>query len=490
MFQEAESDPALTQAEFKKIESHLRVQLVNAQYKHIKLQDRALLILVAGIDGAGKGDTINLLNEWMDPRHVHTISFSPPVKADYAYPAARRYWMSLPQKGEIGIVFGSIYTALFKEAEKKSLDLDKLENHILFVRRFEANLAANGIQVLKLWFHLSREAQHKHIEERQANPSTAWQIDKSDLRAQKKFKTIRRAGQLIIEATDAPHAPWVIIPSADPQLRTVRTAQAVLQALKAPAAKVPAFHDPAAPAKHDPLVYPLNKLDYNASIPKQDYDTQILQWQNRLAVAMRQKKFKKYALAVVFEGPDAAGKGGAIRRITRAIDARQFNIMPVAAPKPSELARPYLWRFWRNVPSKGRVAIFDRSWYGRVLVERVEKLIPRSTWFRAYDEINDFEQQLTQHGVIVLKFWLSITPDEQLKRFREREHSPYKQFKITPDDWRNREKWKAYSAAAKEMFKQTNTHLAPWHIVPANDKRHARVEILKQIVLALELADD
>ncbi len=486
MFQEAESDPALTQAEFKKIESHLRVQLVNEQYKHINLQDRALLILVAGIDGAGKGDTINLLNEWLDPRHVHTIAFPAPGKADYAYPAARRFWMSLPQKGEIGIVFGSGYTTLFDEAAKKSLNAEKLQDNILFVRRFEANLAANGVQVLKLWFHLSREAQHKRVQERQANPSTAWQIDKSDLRAHKKFKSIRRAGQLIIEATDAPHAPWVIIPSADPQLRTVRTAQAIYQALKAPEIKVPAFHDPSAAPNLKRRVNPLDKLDYTATLSKQDYDAQILQWQNRLALAIRNKKFRKQALAVVFEGPDAAGKGGAIRRVTRAIDARQFNIMPVAAPKLSELARPYLWRFWRNVPSKGRVAIFDRSWYGRVLVERVEKLIPRTTWLRAYDEINDFEQQLTQHGVIVLKFWLAITPQEQLKRFREREHSPYKQFKITPDDWRNRNKWKAYSAAAGDMFTHTDTPHSAWHIVAANDKRHARVEVLKQIVLALE----
>lgn len=490
MFQEAESDPALSQAEFKKIEMQLRVQLVNEQYRHIKLQDRALLIMIAGIDGAGKGDTVNLLNEWMDPRHVHTIAFPPPVKEDFAYPAARRFWMSLPEKGEIGIVFGSGYTALFDEAAKKKLNADKLEDHILFVRRFEANLAANGIQILKLWFHLSRDAQKQRVHERLANPATAWQIDKSDLRAQKKFKSIRKAGQLIIEATDTPHAPWVIIPSADPQLRTVRTAQAILQALKAPTIKVPIFHDPSAAPKIKQHANPLDKLDYLATVSKTDYETQILQLQNRLAIAIRSKKFKNKGLALVFEGPDAAGKGGAIRRVTRAIDARQFNIMPVSAPKASELARPYLWRFWRNVPKKGRVGIFDRSWYGRVLVERVEKLIPRPTWVRAYDEINDFEQQMTKHGVIVLKFWLAITPKEQLKRFREREHSAFKQFKITPDDWRNRSKWNAYSSAAKDMFTHTNTPNAPWHIVSANDKRHARLEVLKQTVLALEHHDE
>lgn len=486
MFQEAEADPKLSQEEFKKIEAKLRVQLLNQQYKHLNLQDRALLILVAGIDGAGKGETINLLNEWLDPRHVHTIAFPPPTRADQSFPTARRFWLSLPRKGEIGIVFGSGYSELFREAAKKKLNPDTLEQNILFVRRFESNLVANGVHVLKLWFHMSREAQHLRTEELLANPSTAWQVDKRDLKAQKKFTSIRRAGQLIIEATDAQYSPWVIIPSADPQLRAVRTAQAVLQALKAPVVKVPPFHDPAAAPPLRKPTNPLDQLDYSASLGKTEYDTQILQWQNRLALAVRNKKFRKKALAIVFEGADAAGKGGAIRRITRAIDARQFSIMPVAAPKPSELARPYLWRFWSKIPSLGRVAIFDRSWYGRVLVERVEKLITRATWVRAYEEINDFEQQLNQHNIIVVKFWLSITPDEQLKRFREREHSPFKQFKITSEDWRNRRKGKAYGLAAKEMLMQTDMPCAPWHVISANDKRHARVEVLKQIVLALE----
>lgn len=160
--------------------------------------------------------------------------------------------------------------------------------------------------------------------------------------------------------------------------------------------------------------------------------------------------------------------------------------MPVAAPTPPEMSRPYLWRFWRNVPRRGRIAIFDRSWYGRVLVERVEKLITRATWTRAYDEINDFEQQMIDNGTIVLKFWLAVTPAEQLKRFKERSHSPFKQFKITEDDWRNRRKAKAYAVAANEMFTHTNTARAPWHILPANDKHYARVEVLKLIVKALE----
>jgi polyphosphate:AMP phosphotransferase len=486
MFQEAEADPQLSQDEFKKIEQHLRIQLVNEQYRHIALKDRALLILVAGIDGAGKGETINLLNEWMDPRHIHTIAFLEARREDRAYPDARRFWMKLPAKGEIGIVFGSRYTSLFKEASRQHPNLEALEKEILFVKRFESTMAANGVQILKLWFHLSRDAQQARIEHLLENPSTAWQVDKLDLKAHKKFKAIRRASQLILAGTDAPHTPWVVIPSADPKLRMVRTAQAVLASLKAGAIRVPVFHEPNSVPSTPSQVNWLKQLDHNVMLSKSDYETQILILQNRLAELVRHKGFKKRALALVFEGSDAAGKGGAIRRVTRAIDARQFDVMPVAAPTPPEMSRPYLWRFWRNVPRQGRIAIFDRSWYGRVLVERVEKLITRTAWTRSYDEINDFEQQMVEKGTIVLKFWLAVTPQEQLRRFKERAHSPFKQFKITAEDWRNRRKAKAYSVAANEMFAHTNTLVAPWHILPADDKHFARVEVLKSIVKALE----
>ena len=486
MFQEAEADPQLSQDEFKKIEKHLRVQLVNEQYRHIALQDRALLILVAGIDGAGKGETINLLNEWMDPRHIHTIAFPEASREDRAYPDARRFWMKLPAKGEIGIVFGSRYTALFKEAARKHPNLEKLEQEIRFVRRFESTLAANGVQILKLWFHLSRDAQQARIDGLLANPSTAWQVDKLDLRAHKKFASIRRASQLILDGTDAPHTPWVVIPSADPNLRMVHTAHAVLESLKVGTIKVPVFHAPDRVPARAAKVPRLEHLDYSAKLAKSDYETQVLILQNRLAQLVRNKAFKKQALALVFEGSDAAGKGGAIRRVTRAIDARQFDVMPVAAPTQPEMTRPYLWRFWRNVPRRGRIAIFDRSWYGRVLVERVEKLITRAAWTRSYDEINDFEQQMVEKGTIVLKFWLAVTPAEQLKRFKERSHSPFKQFKITAEDWRNRRKAKAYAVAANEMFVHTHTAVAPWHVLPADDKHFARVEVLKAIIQALE----
>ena len=193
---------------------------------------------------------------------------------------------------------------------------------------------------------------------------------------------------------------------------------------------------------------------------------------------------------LAFEGADAAGKGGAIRRVSGALDARQYLIVPVAAPTDEERAHPYLWRFWRNIPSLGGITIFDRSWYGRVLVERVEKLCAPADWMRAYDEINQFEEQLTKGGAIVVKFWLQISKEEQLKRFRERQRTAFKQFKITTEDWRNRKKWDAYERAVCDMVDRTSTELAPWTLVEAEDKRYARVKILKTIVERIERALD
>jgi polyphosphate:AMP phosphotransferase len=487
MFELAESDPALTDDQAKPLILSLRTRLLRAQYKLLERKDRALLVLVGGIDGAGKGDTINLLNDWMDPRHIHTMAFARPTPQERIYPQQYRFWRALPARGEIGIVFGSGYAPLLEEASKKRPDSNRLEDLILMARRYEADLVANGVQVIKLWFHLSKRAQRDRMEQLLLNPSTAWKVGPQDHAVHKNFKRIRRAAQRIIEATDAQYSPWIIIPSADPNTRMVRTGQAVLVALQKRGVRVPALHDPSALPNIKRQKNPLDQLDFNVALPKDDYQAELLHWQNRLATLVRSQPFlDKHALMIVFEGQDAAGKGGAIRRITQAIDARQYDIMPVAAPKPFELNRPYLWRFWRHVPRLGRIAIFDRSWYGRVLVERVEKLVTAPVWRRAYGEINGFEQQLTRDGVIVVKFWLAITPDEQLKRFKEREQHPFKQYKLTDEDWRNRERWKAYETASADMLTQTNTNQANWHLVAANDKRYARIEILKHLVKHIE----
>jgi polyphosphate:AMP phosphotransferase len=487
MFEEAESDPRLAKKAFDLQEPRLRTALLNAQYELLNRADRTLLVVVAGIAGSGKGDTINLMNEWMDPRHIHTLAFDTPTPEQARHPPCWRYWNALPAKGRIGIVFGSWYAPLLKEAARKRPDAGRIDREVERIRRFEAELAANGVQIVKLWYHLSAQAQAERTRALLSSPETAWQVVPEDRKVPKKFDRLRNAGLAAIAGTDLAHAPWTVVPSADAQLRHLRTAQTLLAALRR--RQAPHLARANAPAANKSTRIPdhLGELDYSACTDKNDYDVELGLLQGRLARATRSAKFHAgHSLVLVFEGQDAAGKGGAIRRVTRALDARQFEITPIAAPDAEELAHPYLWRFWRHVPEPGRVAIFDRSWYGRVLVERVEGYAAPAEWRRAYGEINDFEAQLAENGAVVLKFWLAVTQSVQLARFKEREHSPFKNFKITPDDWRNRKRWKDYAQAANEMLARTNTPAAPWHLISANDKRYARLQVLRHIVEAIE----
>ncbi len=486
VFANAQADPALDKSEFNTRQAELRTALLRAQYEQLSRGKQSLLIVVAGIDGAGKGATINLINEWMDPRHIRTLAFDRPDPTDQLRPPMWRYWNALPPKGKTGIVFGSWYSMLVREAARKRPRAARIERLALAIRRFEAMLAAEGTHILKLWFHLSRKAQSDRLKRLLANEQTAWQVTPNDHKVYKKFDRLCLAGSVSIGLTDRAHAPWHIVPSADDNLRSIRTAELVLDALKSAPARV----------RPEPHTEPRARVvvtDRVSLAPpdepvlaKDDYDEQIGLWQGRLAQVVRSDAFKKRSLVLAFEGQDAAGKGGAIRRIANALDARQYEIHQISAPSQDELARPYLWRFWHRLPRHGQVGIFDRSWYGRVLVERVEKLAAPSAWRRAYDEINDFETQLSANGVIVLKFWLAIDADEQLARFKARQRSPFKRFKITADDWRNREKWDAYVRAANEMLARTDQPRAPWHVIAANDKREARLAVLKHIVLALE----
>ncbi len=486
MFTIAETDPALTKDQAKPIEARLRTALLKAQYKRLQQNGRALLVVIAGMDGCGKGAAVSLLNEWMDARHIRTLAFGEPSAEERAQPFFWRYWRRLPPRGRTGIVFGSWYKPLLAEAARKSPNLRKLSALAQEIRRFEETLNDNGVQIVKLWFHLSREAQARRTDQLLADPDTAWQVMPEDIKVRKKFDRLRKAGELAIRLSNDPSRPWQIVPAADPLMRAACTGKAVLAALRTAPARPPAL--PAAPGGA-PVPTVLQDLDYSLSLPQSvDYDRELARLQARLAQLTRHDKFRKLPLVLVFEGQDAAGKGGAIRRITHALDARQFHALPIGAPNQYEQAFPYLWRFWQNLPLPGAIAIFDRSWYGRVLVERVEKLCTPAEWRRAYGEINEFESLLRDNGALVLKFWLAVSKEKQLERFHEREQSPFKSFKITPEDWRNREKWDDYLDAANEMFEHTSTDACLWHIFPADDKRYARIKVLQTIVDALEHA--
>ena len=484
---EAESDPQIAKDDAKPLISDLRSKLLKAQYARLAKADCSLLIVVAGLDGAGKGATVNLINEWMDARHIDTMAFGQPTDHERKFPFLWRYWRELPAKGRSAIVFGSWYAPLFQELARKNPCRNEVERLTSEIRDFEAMLTGDGVQILKLWYHLSREAQQARCERLSADPDTAWMVQPEDREVARNFKRLRKAAGTMLELTESGHAPWHIIPSADDRLRGIRTGEAILTALRT-APRPPAAADaPALPDKRTEAgARRLARVDYSIRLSENEYDDQLAHWRSRLAQQVRSKAFQKLPVVLVFEGHDAAGKGSTIRRITHTLDARQYRAVPISAPTEDERARPYLWRFWRELPPPGRITIFDRSWYGRVLVERVEKLARPAQWRRAYDEINQFERQLSNSGILVLKFWLAITKDVQLERFHDRERSAFKSFKITPEDWRNREKWPAYTAAANDMFDLTDTSYAPWHVISSNDKRHARVAVIERIVTAID----
>ena len=319
----------------------------------------------------------------------------------------------------------------------------------------------------------------------------SWRISPLDWQQSKTYDKFVRYGERAIRRTSRDYAPWNIVEGIDPYYRSLTVGKILLEGLQA------ALHTPkvaARPAGVPPLpdkqgeLTLLDCLDLTRHLEKEDYQEQLITEQARLSGLMRDKRMRRHSLIAVFEGNDAAGKGGSIRRVAAALDPRQYIIVPIAAPSEDERAQPYLWRFWRHIPARGKFTIFDRSWYGRVLVERVEGFCTKADWMRAYGEINDFEEQLTAAGAIVVKFWLAIDKDTQLERFQEREEIPFKRFKITEEDWRNREKWDVYRSAVCDMVDRTSTEISPWTLVEANDKRWARVKVLRTINEALEAA--
>jgi len=489
MFESAELGHKLSKGEYKRIEPKLRVDLLNAQYQLSQLGKFPVIVLISGVRGAGKGETVNLLNEWMDPRHIHTHAFDNPSDEESERPPMWRYWRALPPKGKIGILFGSWYTApiidrVFRRAKAKDL-LRAVEE----INRFEKMLADDGALVLKFWFHLSKKAQRKRLKALESDRETRWRVTARDWSFFKLYDRFYQVSEDALRETSTAWAPWIVVEGSDPEYRAVTAGKTLLEAMKKRLSAPPERRSKKSDAA--PLVRPvdnlhlLDRLDLSQTLPKKRYQKEVVTLQGELAKLTRHPKFLEHTVVLVFEGMDAAGKGGAIRRLTGAVDARLYHTIPIAAPTDEERAQPYLWRFWRHLPRKGRFVIYDRSWYGRVLVERVEGFAAEADWLRAYSEINDFEEQIASSGGIVAKFWLQISKEEQYRRFKEREKTRFKQFKITPEDWRNREKWNAYQVAAADMIERTSTGHAPWTLIGANDKYHARVNILKTLNRAL-----
>jgi len=496
MFETAELGRTVGREEFEAEEPKVRLELLEAQ-RELQKAGVPVIVLLAGADGSGKGETVKRVLEWLDARGLDTHAFGAPTDEERERPRWWRYWMRLPPRGRIGIFFGSWYSEPLVERAFGRLSRARYDRRLSEIAFFEQMLAEDGALVVKLWIHLSKKGLRRRLRRLEDDPATRWKVTKADWKHFRKYDRYIEASEHAIRRTDTSHAPWLLVEATDERYRDLMAGRTLLERfrsrLAAPAtagrAVAPAGSPapPPAMSKEASLTI-LDRVDLKKKLLPEEYERRLAKGQGRLGRLVRAAFEKKRSSVVVFEGWDASGKGGNIRRITAAMDPRTYRVISVAAPTDEEKVHHYLWRFWRHVPRAGSVTVYDRSWYGRVLVERVEGFARPEEWSRAYLEINDFEQQLAAHGIVLAKFWLQIDTKEQLRRFRERESVAWKRHKIGPEDWRNREKWDAYEEAVSDMIARTSTPQAPWTLVAANDKRLARVQVVESLCARLEKA--
>ena len=482
----------LSKKDYEKLLPELRARLVQAQssFRQAKF---SVIIIISGVDGAGKGEVVQRLNEWLDPRGVDTQTFGQPSDEERERPPYWRFWRTLPARGRLGIFVGSWYSQPLTDrvyGRTKNVHLDRALQRI---SDFERMLAEDSTLILKFALHLSKKAQRKRLHDLDQNPNTHWRVLPTDWKHHKLYDRFTQTAERVMQQTQNAKTPWFVVDAGDQRYRDIAVGRILLKSLQqrlSQQSNPPTTKRRSGGAeetrKHSPNL--LQRVDLSQSLAEKKYRKQLGKYQGKLSRLIWAANSQKISTVVVFEGWDAAGKGSAIRRLTEAMDPRLYRIIPIAAPNDEERAHHYLWRFWRHIPRAGVCTIFDRSWYGRVLVERVEGFARPDEWKRAYQEINQFEEQLGEHGIVVVKFWIHIGKDEQLRRFKKRREISYKRYKITDEDWRNRRQWGAYEDAVNEMVGRTSTDSAPWTLVAGNDKRFARIQILKTLCRALERA--
>jgi polyphosphate:AMP phosphotransferase len=488
MFETVELGTMVRKPAFKREVEKLRIALLETQ-RELAGSNVAVALLLGGVEGAGKTELANRFLEWMDARGIQVHALGEPSDEERERPRFWRFWRMLPPRGKMGIFVGSWYTEpivhrVFKTDSKAGFDreLDRIV-------AFEKMLSQENVLVLKFWLHLSKGDQKKRLRRLEKDADTRWRVTKTDWKFFDRYDRFRKVSEQAIARTSTAHAPWHLIDAGDERHRTLAVVRTSLQAIRDRIEAARKAKEAPMPKAALPKPAPdniLSKQDLSLRLTEKEYEKRLLDAQRRVSLLARKLYDRRRSMILVFEGPDAAGKGGSIRRLTQALDARNYRVISVAAPTDEERAHPYLWRFWRNLPRLGRITIYDRSWYGRVLVERLEGFCRPEDWQRAYAEINAFEAELADFGTIVGKFWIAISPEEQLRRFKDRQQTPFKQYKITEEDWRNREKWDGYLAGACDMIERTSTETAPWTVVAGEDKRVARVQVVETVARRLE----
>ncbi len=498
---------SIDKAQYKESVTRLRMELRDLQ-QAIRTARIPVVILFEGWEAAGKGDSIASLVYPLDPRGFKVFTTQPPNEEEAFRPFLWRFSTKLPSRGDFAFFDRSWYRRVLEDWVDDEISHQEAIVAANEIREFEQQLTDDGVVLIKFWLHIGKKEQQKRLKKIEADRYESWRLTQADWKKQRRYKDYAQAAEEVFALTSTASAPWTLVEATFRFYRRVKVFETVATALRSALASkgipIPSSSPQVEAESHlndqayqslreqartitiEPPPTTLDRVDLSRRLTREEYEEKLNPLQERLRELLLECYRQRVGAMVVYEGWDAAGKGGNIKRLTQELDPRGYEVISIAAPDATEKAHHYLWRFWRHIPKTGHMTIFDRSWYGRVLVERVEGFARENEWRRAYQEINQFERHITSFRTVMVKFWLHYSPEEQLRRFEEREKISFKLYKITAEDWRNRVKWNDYRRAAAEMIERTSTTYAPWTIVEAEDKLWARIKTLSTLVAAME----
>lgn len=492
MLEKVNLKSVMIKEEYKQEVEGLKDRLSILQQR-IKQSGLPVIILFEGWGAAGKGSLISKLILNFDPRGFTVSSFIAADESERRKPLLWRYWSKIPAQGEIAVFDRSWYQDLFVSELEQGVSKSELSRRTKSIETFERQLSDDGTLILKFFLHIDQKEQKKRFDKLSSSKNTSWRVTDLDRKRNKRYDEYYEVLDRMLEQTNFSYAPWHVIPSHDQYYATIEIYRTVLSKVEEAIAQRekklenPIIVPQISVSGFDLVEMPkLSDISLDKTIEDERYREVLKECQEKLKKLHNKLYRKKIPVIIGYEGWDAAGKGGNIKRVAAALDPRGYEVIPIAAPDKQELAHHYLWRFWNRIPKTGHIAIFDRTWYGRVMVERIEGFCTNEEWHRAYQEINEFEKELYDWGAVIVKFWIHIDKDEQLRRFEDRQNTPSKQWKITDEDWRNREKWDQYEEAINDMLQYTSTDFAPWNIIESQDKKFARIKALKVLISAIE----